>query len=398
MARALSKTIPTRRDLFFSVGASKRADAAFSQHAGNAKPYDIAVADAWHAFMLEIPLSHAKDVWRKLVYRSQAGNRFACVVGYLVDGRPNAECSQNEEFVCASVNTGLAYQLFCLAHAVMEISHVFPEIPDPRAKIQRFKVRTILAGDSAYISRCCERLWRVLPQDLRAASERVRTAHLLYFTMMNIVWRHEIFHGVLGHLHFLRAQFGLSRYAETGLHWTGGESALMEPLEYQADLAAMASIALELADNVDPVSPALLLEPSDDTKLLLLYVAASLVWALWDSLERKSDDEVRSHPLPGTRFMTLHRAIRDAYAVRSGVNEHRDGLKRISGEMARLARADNVFQSFANVGTPGWAAAAGQDVLRLDRQCADLRDRLKPYLFELRDHRSPRASNKVPHK
>lgn len=146
---------------------------------------------------------------------------------------------------------------------------------------------------------------------------RRRCGVYLQLVALDLLWRHEISHALLGHVDFARDKLSLRALNERS---TGGSTFDTLPLEVEADKHALLLCLETASQDSAPFLPSGL-SLTRNQRYRSTVFAASLViwfWAYLEKADRSQDpgyESGESHPPPGLRIMQLLTAVYE-YFVR----------------------------------------------------------------------------------
>lgn len=249
---------------------------------------------------------------------------FAVDVGFLESALPNALANKSEATHIAAIHTGLAvtiheFSLFCFAQSsfLPMIGHPDKEMSPSAADDLPPGVALLIASLRADQSQpVLERF--IMPQ----CPHRNAAAHYLTLLMLRFVWLHEVAHGLLGHVDYLRHHTQSADISELHL----GELAAIDPsidgrvlqcLEFEADSWALAkSLAIQTqgGENIHGVASlhlALRLQMS-------LLAGFSLCWLMETLASTAKRGRLNiTHPAPVRRLQMLQSiAARELGAIK----------------------------------------------------------------------------------
>lgn len=189
---------------------------------------------------------------------------FAVDVGFLESALPNALANRSETTHIAAIYTGLAvtiheFSLFCFAQSSFlpmigdPDKEVSPSAADNRPPGVALLIASLRADQSQPV---LERF--IMPQ----CPHRNAAAHYVTLLMLRFVWLHEVAHGLLGHVDYLRhhtrsADISELHMDELVVDHAGIDGRVLQCLEFEADSWALAkSLAIQTqgGENIDGVA------------------------------------------------------------------------------------------------------------------------------------------------
>ncbi|MGJ8528603.1 hypothetical protein [Maritalea sp.] len=235
-------------------------------------------------------------------------------VGFIESGLPNAFVNKHHNAHIAAIHTGLAvtiheFSLFCFAQASF-----LPMIGKPDLEISPAAVKNMPPGVALLLAtrkadagqEFADRF--IMPQ----CPHRVAAAHYLSLLMMRFVWFHEIGHGILGHVDYLKSlsqnqQIDLSELYMSELTDVSAllDGRALQCMEFEADGWALGKLIagqIEGAENIQAVAGlhlALRLQMS-------LFAAFSLCWLMETLASTAKRGRLNiTHPAPVRRLHML---------------------------------------------------------------------------------------------
>lgn len=231
---------------------------------------------------------------------------------FLESGLPNALANKFDGTHVAVVNTGLAvtiheFSLFCFAQ-----SSFLPMIGEPNKEVSPSLADGTPPGVALLLATAkadqgepvLDRL--IMPQ----CQHRTVAAHYLTLMMLRFVWLHEVAHGLLGHVDYLREQQPSAQISE--LHMdelaqgaSGIDGRVLQCMEFEADgwaVGKLLAIQAQGGENIDGIASlhlALRLQMN-------VFAAYSLCWLMETlaSTARRGRLNI-THPAPVRRLQNL---------------------------------------------------------------------------------------------
>lgn len=272
---------------------------------------------------------------------------FAVDVGFLESALPNALANKSEATHIAAIHTGLAvtiheFSLFCFAQ-----SSFLPMIGHPDKEMSPSAADNLPPGVALLIASLrADQDQPVLEQFIMPqCPHRVAAAHYLTLLMLRFVWLHEVAHGLLGHVDYLRhqtqsADISELQMDELAVDHGGIDGRVLQCLEFEADGWAMAkalAIQTQGGENIDGVASlhlALRLQMS----LLAGFGLCWLMETLASTAERGRLNI--THPAPVRRLQMLQSvATRELGSIKmDSARMLRDVETQLNGVLAQIGR------------------------------------------------------------
>lgn len=244
---------------------------------------------------------------------SQVSDRpFEINVGFLESGLPNALASRFGATHIAAINTGLAvtiheFSLFCFAQ-----SSFLPMIGHPDKEVSPSSANGVPPGVALLMaSMKADRGEHLLDRFIMPQCQhRTAAAHYLTLLMLRFVWLHEVAHGLLGHIDYLRHHQQSADISELHMDALAADHAgidgrILQCLEFEADgwaLAKLIEIPTLGAENIEGVASlhiALRLQMS-------LLAGFSLCWLMETLASTAQRGRLNiTHPAPVRRLHML---------------------------------------------------------------------------------------------
>lgn len=171
--------------------------------------------------------------------RNGRGDALKVTCGFLTDYGFNGVAGLEDDLHCCALDLNLIAATLDLAMTTMNISELMPDIGEASQEdTDRVRIRDWPMG-YAYVD---------APElDVRTPSERLtkpldvtrrRCAVYLQLVMLDLLWRHEIAHALMGHVMYTRDSLNLKVLHERP---DGGQSFDVLPMEVEADKHALFS-------------------------------------------------------------------------------------------------------------------------------------------------------------
>lgn len=258
--------------------------------------------------------------------RNAKGEPLHVSCGFLRDFGFNGVAGFEQGHHCCALDINLVGAMLDLSMTALSVPEVLPDIGNAGAEdSERVSQRdwpmgyALANADGLDDRKPMDRLTK--PLDLG----RRRCAVYLHLVALDLLWRHEIAHALLGHVGFARAGLNLKVLHERP---SGGQGFDVLPLEVEADKHALLS-CLDTASQDGAPFQVKDLDLTADQRRRCTLLAASLVLWFWAYLEKADRRETpgyepaESHPPPGLRIMQLLTGVWE-YFVR--VTRDSDGL------------------------------------------------------------------------
>ncbi|MGJ8670996.1 MAG: hypothetical protein ACSHXK_16050 [Oceanococcus sp.] len=245
-------------------------------------------------------------------------SNFVINLGFLESVLPNALANKDAQVHIAAMHTGLAmvileFSWFCLAQ-----KQVFPELGDIAQETSPRATNAVPPGLSVLVDTISNNgLGDAAPTPpiMPVDPHRAAAAHYLTLLMMRFVWLHEIAHGVLGHVDYLRsfkADSGTSlggldelNYNELAGLNPSIDGRVLQCLEFEADSWALSKsiiIQKDGLENIDGIA-ALPMELRIRMNLFGIYAMSWLMETMASTLNRGRLNI--THPAPIRRMQML---------------------------------------------------------------------------------------------
>lgn len=245
--------------------------------------------------------------------RNKYGDVLTIECGFVRNFDLNGAAGHESDRHCCILDVNLVGAMIDIASTVMSIPNVLSDVGDP---------------DIEQIARVSERNWPMghalvnlpdsdgrpqkhrltLPKDMT----RRRCAIYLQHVALDLLWRHEIAHALLGHVDYACANIpGVRNLHENS---RGNHKFSVLPLEVEADKHALLACLDTASQTSAPFLPSGL-ELNANQRFRCTVIAATLIiwfWGYLDSLRRNSaedPDGELSHPPPGLRIMQILTAL-----------------------------------------------------------------------------------------
>lgn len=272
---------------------------------------DIQEDQLFFASLLSIT-DHVRSMEPHRSEHAQQG--FEVSLGFLESALPNALANKQNTVHIAAVHSGLAscmheFSLFCLAQA-----SVFP-------MIGRIDLETSPNAIEATPPGVALLLALLKPQQdkppldrltMPHCPERFIATHYLTLMMMRFVWLHEIAHGLLGHVDYLRSlkstrdvgfsELELNELTELSPSIDGR---VLQVMEFEADswaLSKLLSLHHEGSENIEGIAAM-----DKDTRLRMsLFAAYAITWLMEVMANTFTRGKLNiTHPAPVRRMQML---------------------------------------------------------------------------------------------
>lgn len=237
---------------------------------------------------------------------------FEVDVAFLESGLPNALANKFDGTHAAAINTGLAvtiheFSLFCFAQ-----SSFLPMIGEPDKEVSPSLTDGTPPGVALLLATAkadqgepvLDRF--IMPQ----CPHRTVAAHYLTLMMLRFVWLHEVAHGLLGHVDYLRdkqvsAEISELHMDELAQGASGIDGRVLQCMEFEADswaIGKLLAIQAQGGENIDGIAAlhlALRLQMN-------VFAAYSLCWLMETlaSTARRGRLNI-THPAPVRRLQNL---------------------------------------------------------------------------------------------
>lgn len=244
---------------------------------------------------------------------SQATQRpFEVDVAFLENGLPNALANKFDGTHIAAINTGLAvtiheFSLFCFAQ-----SSFLPMIGEPDKEVSPSLTDGTPPGVALLLATAkadqgepvLDRF--IMPQ----CPHRTVAAHYLTLIMLRFVWLHEVAHGLLGHVDYLRdkrpsAEISELHMDELAQGASGIDGRVLQCMEFEADswaIGKLLAIQAQSGENIDGIASlhmALRLQMN-------VFAAYSLCWLMETLASTAMRGRLNiTHPAPVRRLQNL---------------------------------------------------------------------------------------------
>lgn len=283
--------------------------------------------------------------------RSERGDTLRLECGFLQDFRFNGVSGVENGRHCCALDANLLGAMLDLAMTALSVGDVLPDVGDAdsedteRVRERNWPMGYALANAAGLDDRRpIDRL--TLPKDI----DRRRCGVYLQQVALDLLWRHEIAHALLGHVAFVNERLALRVLNERP---RGGRSFDVLPLEVEADKHALLSCLDSASQDAAPFQPEGLALSAEERRRCTV-LAANLVlwfWAYLEGADRASDPDVETaetHPPPGLRILQLLsglaeyfvRVTRDADGLAHVVHGVHDDLRAIARAHPRFAILD----------------------------------------------------------
>lgn len=248
----------------------------------------------------------------------QTDASFTASSGFVESVLPNALANKNDSVHIVAIHTGLAmvileFSWFCLAQ-----KQVFPELGDIAQETSPRATNAVPPGLSVLVDTISNNgLGDAAPTPpiMPVDPHRAAAAHYLTLLMMRFVWLHEIAHGVLGHVDYLRnfkADSGTSLGGLDELNFnelahlnSSIDGRVLQCLEFEADSWALSKsiiIQKDELENIDGIA-ALPVKHRIRMNLFGIYAMSWLMETMASTLSRGRLNI--SHPAPIRRMQML---------------------------------------------------------------------------------------------
>lgn len=293
-------------------------------------------------------------------YSVEASQPFAVDLGFVESPLPNAFANRLGDVLVCGIHSALPvviheFALFCFAQA-----NFFPEIGNaaseasPLADLSSPPGLALLLrqlhGDQKHFA-------AIAPVD----AHRMVAAQLLAQLMMRFVWFHEVGHGSLGHIDYLRSlkpldgtslDFGELHYDDVSVLNVDIDARKLQILEIEADSYALAkclNIQLGTIENIDLIKTL----PNDLRLRLSIFGIYAMSWLLETMAGVMKRGKLNiTHPAPVRRLQLNHSMIlwelNDLGADTKALVTH--SLKQFQSILATLGGEWNQTDHFDPVG------------------------------------------------
>lgn len=243
-------------------------------------------------------------------WTNEVGSEFSAECHYLVTENMDGYAGGYAGTYHLSVSDAVGYAMLDLFSFLFSMPGFFPSIGDSTLEdLKRVASREKPVGYGFFTTP----ITHVIDTEREIVPPRCPTRGIaaLYFCglAMDLIWTHELSHGVHGHIDFAKAKLGVQALNEKPR--SGGEVDLwLMPLETEADRFAVISIVqTAMVSNLTPYFPLQLTSLSPEVRVTAAIVVAAMVtwfWAFQQKVARTYDGvdpyERGSHPPPLVRL------------------------------------------------------------------------------------------------
>lgn len=184
-----------------------------------------------------------------------------------------------------SVCGGVAYGVFDLFSFAFSFPTFFPSIGDATLEsVERVKSREKPLGYGFFRSSITKGI--DFEREVVPPRCPIRSLASLYFAGMalDMIWTHELSHGVHGHIDFAQSNLGIRAMSERPM---GDGDLLLMPMEAEADrFAILATVQTAMTGNKAPYLPLKLSNLSNEIRVTAALVVVALLSWFWASQQR----------------------------------------------------------------------------------------------------------------
>ncbi len=309
---------------------------------------------------------------------NHCGVAFQAAAGYREALTPTAFADRFEGFHIVGIHTGLAvviqeFCLFCFAQA-----DFFPEIGNTDAEISPAAPEGhvpglwLLTETLKGMRSVPDTAPRVVPVD----PERHAAAVYLSILMMRFVWFHELAHGMLGHIDYLRSlsqdqssEFTELSLMDQGIHAGMVDSQIVQCMEFEADSSALSKCLLIQHNGLENIDGIKALLPETRMRMMLFGIyAMTWLFEAFQSVLYQRKFSV-THPAPFTRLKMLQNMavweLQDIGADTESITK--DALGQLLTILPRLGQE--------------WQSIDGFDPVQYRKTFEEMRETLAPFRY-----------------